>query len=49
MFLAVTQGLQFMLEVEDDPDWLTADNTESDDDNSRYVFRSLATALRMKK
>lgn len=30
----VTQGLQFMLEVEDDPDWLTADNTEADDDNS---------------
>ena len=25
-----------MLEVEDDPEWLTADTLEEDDDSSRY-------------
>ena len=32
----VTQSLQFMLEVEDDEDWLVSDTAEEDDDNTRY-------------
>ena len=31
----VTQSLQFMLEVEDDSDWLNADTLEDDDDTTR--------------
>ena len=27
-----------MLEVEDDEDWLVADTTEDDDDNTRYIY-----------
>ena len=34
----MAQGLQFMLEVEDDPDWLTADTTDDDDDSTRYIL-----------
>lgn len=30
----VTQCLQFMLEVEDEPEWLVADDTSDDEDNS---------------
>lgn len=30
--VAVTKCLQFMLEVEDDPDWLTADVINDDED-----------------
>ena len=35
---AVTQALQFMLQVEDDEEWLTSDNTEDDDDGTRWVW-----------
>jgi hypothetical protein len=31
----VTQSLQFMLEVEDDEDWLVSDTAEEEDDNTR--------------
>ena len=33
--LTVTQSLQFMLEVEDDEDWLVSDTAEEEDDNTR--------------
>ena len=33
----VTQSLQFMLEVDDDEEWLTSDTAEDDDDNTRYT------------
>lgn len=36
--LTVNQALQFMLEVTDDEDWLTNDNTEDDDDNTRWAW-----------
>ena len=31
----VSQCLKFMLEIEEDPEWLTADNLEDEDDSSR--------------
>ena len=34
---AVTQSLQFMLEVEDDEEWLAADSTEEEEDSTRCV------------
>jgi len=37
----VAQGLKFMLEVEDDPDWLTSDNSEDDEENMRWVGHSV--------
>ena len=33
--VSVSQCLKFMLEVEEDSDWLTADNLEDEDDNTR--------------
>ena len=33
--LTVTQSLQFMLEVEDDEEWLVSDTAEEEDDNTR--------------
>ena len=31
----VTQSLQFMLEVQDDEEWLVQDTAEEEDDNTR--------------
>ncbi len=33
----VSQGLQFMLQVEDDEEWLAADSADDDEDNTRYA------------
>ena len=35
---SVTQGLQFMLQVEDEEEWLTADFADDDEDCSGLVF-----------
>ncbi len=34
----VTQALQFMLEVEDEPDWLTSDSADEEEENMRWVW-----------
>ena len=34
-YISVSQCLKFMLEVEEDSDWLTADNLEDEDDSTR--------------
>ena len=36
-FLPVAEGLKFMLEVEDDQDWLQSDTTEDDEDSTRWA------------
>ena len=36
-FPPVAEGLKFMLEVEDDEDWLQSDTTEDDEDSTRWA------------
>ena len=36
-FVPVAEGLKFMLEVEDDQDWLQSDTTEDDEDSTRWA------------
>ena len=43
--LSVTQALQFMLQVDDDEEWLTHDNTEDDDDATRSACNILETVM----